>query len=514
MKSHLLQSFTLILLLSLAILTDAQLLYNNGQIIVVNAGPEGILFVGDNSLQNDGQGYIRNEGLIWIEEDLVNSDGTIDNAGLVDIDRDMINNDTITGFGSANGIYRVNRNWVNNNVFRADQGAVELDGLSQFISGSVSSRFYNLRCQGGGIKTLQLVDAFTTNELDLTSVELATDIYTMHVTNPNPNAIVRSSGFVSSLGAGRLNRTTNSTSVYLFPTGSSLGTQRYRPITMRPSNALTQIYGARLANTDATNEFYDREMKEEVLCAINPNFYHRLYGNAPVDLRMFFDPSTDGSWTNMAHWQTVPQWEDMGNVQTGSGSGFSTLAVNGWANFTQPAFVLASERPFLELGPDLEIVTGQSIDLNMVYNGSPNSTFAWTPEEGLDCIDCPEPTATPMESTQYLVTVSDEYGCVVQDSLLVYVFTDRLLIPTAFSPNSDGANDVFRPLNPNLQSFTMIIYNRWGQKVFESSDPDIGWDGRYKGLLQNIGVFTYYAQYRFNGENETRNQSGTVTLIH
>lgn len=493
---------------------SAQLFYNNGQTIVVNAGPEGILFVNDNSLQNDGQGEIINSGLIWVEQDLINTDGQIHNEGLVDVDRNLQNDDTLTGNLAGSGVYQVFQHWINNDFFRADQSTVELDGTFQFITGTTFSRFYNLYCLGSDVKTMQLVDAFTTNILDLTDVELATDIYTMHVTNPNPNAIRRNSGFVSSLGAGRLNRATNSTNVYLFPTGSSLGTFRYRPITFQPDNANPQTYGARLANTDATNEFYDRDIRENRICAINPYYYHRLYGTSSGDIRMFFDPVNDGAWTDMAHWQTVPRWEDMGTEQPGNNGGFSTLRIDNWSNFTQPAFALAATSPFLEAGPDLEIVQGQNIDLDIVYNGSSNSTYSWTPSDGLDCPDCPEPTASPLENTQYIISIIDELGCVVDDTVNITVLTDRLLIPTAFSPNGDGSNDVFRALNPNLQTFTMSVWNRWGEKVFETSDPNKGWDGVYKGRLQDIGVFSYYAEYRFNGENLTRNQSGTVTLIH
>jgi gliding motility-associated-like protein len=497
----------------IAVSASGQLFYNNGQTIVVNSGPDGILFVNDNSLQNDGQGYIRNEGLIWVEQDLVNTDGQIDNAGLIDVDRNLQNDDTLTGYNSGSGTFRVFQHWINNDNFRADQSTVELDGNNQFITGSVSSRFYNLDCFGTGIKTLQLVDAYATNRLDLTSIELATDIHTMHVTNTNPNAILRTTGFVSSLGAGRLNRSTNSNSNYLFPTGSSLGTFRYRPIVIRPDNSNPQVYGARLANTDANNEFFDRSIREDIICAINPYYYHRLYGTSSGDIRMFFDPVNDGNWTDMAHWQTIPQWEDMGQEQTGSNSGFATLQVNNWSNFTQPAFALASQKPFLEAGRDIEIVQGQNVDLNIVYNGSMNSTFTWNPPLGLDCPDCPEPTASPLETTRYTISITDELGCTVEDSLNILVLTDKLLIPTAFSPNGDGSNDVFRALNPNLQSFTMSVWNRWGEKVFETDDPNQGWNGVFKGKPQDIGVFTYYAEYRFNSENITRNQSGTVTLI-
>jgi len=84
--------------------------------------------------------------------------------------------------------------------------------------------------------------------------------------------------------------------------------------------------------------------------------------------------------------------------------------------------------------------------------------------------------------------------------------------PTAFTPNSDHKNDVFKILNAHdLEDYNLSVYNRWGQKVFETNKYDIGWDGSYNGELQQTGVFVWYCTFKFQGKFNTK--KGTVVLI-
>jgi gliding motility-associated-like protein len=85
-------------------------------------------------------------------------------------------------------------------------------------------------------------------------------------------------------------------------------------------------------------------------------------------------------------------------------------------------------------------------------------------------------------------------------------------VPTAFTPNGDGNNEGFRAIfRCPVSNFNLVIYNRWGQKVFESNDPKTEWNGRFSGQLQSTGVFIWYCRYVLNGLPESR--KGTVTLI-
>ncbi len=85
--------------------------------------------------------------------------------------------------------------------------------------------------------------------------------------------------------------------------------------------------------------------------------------------------------------------------------------------------------------------------------------------------------------------------------------------PNAFSPNNDGHNDAFKLQGwENVTKFTIIIYDRWGEKVFESNAPELGWDGTYKGKLMESGVYVYYISATvISGEKIIK--KGNISLI-
>lgn len=94
----------------------------------------------------------------------------------------------------------------------------------------------------------------------------------------------------------------------------------------------------------------------------------------------------------------------------------------------------------------------------------------------------------------------------VQDASLIY-------LPNAFIPDNDGLNDVFKAEGSNLVYFELQIFNRWGEKIFESKDISNGWDGTYNGNKAAIGVYSYRLLYRFTGEQGNHLINGHVTLI-
>jgi gliding motility-associated-like protein len=102
--------------------------------------------------------------------------------------------------------------------------------------------------------------------------------------------------------------------------------------------------------------------------------------------------------------------------------------------------------------------------------------------------------ASPLYTTEYRLYAISEYGCTTYDSVLVTIdpYT-LLLLPTAFSPNGDGVNDVFhivRFLNiETLEEFS--VYDRWGKKIFSTQDITEGWDGTYHGHNEDIGVYAW-----------------------
>jgi gliding motility-associated-like protein len=142
------------------------------------------------------------------------------------------------------------------------------------------------------------------------------------------------------------------------------------------------------------------------------------------------------------------------------------------------------------------------------------SSIEWVPNLYLNDNTIADPTATATENINYVIVVTDKSGCVIKDSVKLTLLPDLLLIPTAFSPNNhDGVNDIFRPLNKNLNKIDFQVFDRWGQKLYETDVIGDGWDGTYKGRMQDLGVYVWQAQYQLTGQTKVLSASGNVTLV-
>ena len=115
----------------------------------------------------------------------------------------------------------------------------------------------------------------------------------------------------------------------------------------------------------------------------------------------------------------------------------------------------------------------------------------------------------------YWLRVKDVNGCFGKDSILVNQkeCLKGFFMPTGFTPNTDGKNDLLKPvLLGDVVQYRFWIYNRWGELVFETTDVNRGWNGMYKGLPQNSGVFVWMCKYQFEGET-LKQEKGTAVLI-
>jgi len=115
----------------------------------------------------------------------------------------------------------------------------------------------------------------------------------------------------------------------------------------------------------------------------------------------------------------------------------------------------------------------------------------------------------------YWLQVKDAKCCVGRDTMII-VAKDCMkgcYVPTAFSPNKDGKNDLFRPmLFGRTKKFQFIVYNRWGQVVFQTTELNRAWDGKVAGVEQDANVFVWVCNYQFEGEEE-KTEKGTVMLV-
>ena len=196
---------------------------------------------------------------------------------------------------------------------------------------------------------------------------------------------------------------------------------------------------------------------------------------------------------------------------TGPGTyNIELIASNSAGADTTTSTVEVFANPTIDAGSDVTIDLGQSVTLNAT--GS-NGTYSWTPPTWLDCPTCSTTTSTPEETITYTVVVVDSNGCTASDEVTIIVDFDYVIwVPNIFSPNGDGSNDVVFVRGVGVESFNFVIYDRWGEKVFETSDLNNGWDGTFRGKKMNNAVFVYYLEATFNNGQEVT-KKGDITLI-
>ena len=119
-----------------------------------------------------------------------------------------------------------------------------------------------------------------------------------------------------------------------------------------------------------------------------------------------------------------------------------------------------------------------------------------------------------IDSGTYWVVVTDSNGCKSSDTIQVAEkCNDNFVVPSAFTPNGDGKNDLFKPFFIDMPvKYSIHIYNRWGALVYESNDASTGWDGTFKGKPQPSGTFIYYIQYNYIGQ-KTQGLEGALELL-
>ena len=161
--------------------------------------------------------------------------------------------------------------------------------------------------------------------------------------------------------------------------------------------------------------------------------------------------------------------------------------------------------PKLFLPKDTALCSFQKIELN---TRGKFSSYLWSNNSTTESITVKQPGL-------YWLEVTDQFKCTGRDSVIIFPKTciEGIFIPNVFTPNNDGKNDVFRPImNAYVKEYRFIIYNRWGQIIFETAALNKGWDGTVKGLPYDTGVFIWQCIYQLEGEAPA-SKRGTVLLM-
>lgn len=159
------------------------------------------------------------------------------------------------------------------------------------------------------------------------------------------------------------------------------------------------------------------------------------------------------------------------------------------------------------LGESSELSTDQEDDLD----------YVWEPSESLDDASSATPIATPLETTTYMVTVTDENGCTESAQVTVNVIQPNcdesdIFVPNMFTPNGDMFNDNFKVESNFIKELELLIYNRLGEEVYRSNDINAAWDGTFDGKELPPDVFGYHLRIVCINDLEYMKQ-GNITLM-
>ncbi|HEY0752085.1 MAG TPA: gliding motility-associated C-terminal domain-containing protein, partial [Chitinophagaceae bacterium] len=164
--------------------------------------------------------------------------------------------------------------------------------------------------------------------------------------------------------------------------------------------------------------------------------------------------------------------------------------------------------PTVNLGPDTSTCNFQPLILTA--EGTDISTYLWS-TGATDSFIAVNTAGT------YQVLVSNACGTASDDAIIaIEVCSDDIYFPSAFTPNYDGRNDLFKAAYMNgvsVTDYNLKVFNRWGQLVFKTDDYTKGWDGIFKGKMQQTEVFVWIAEYKKSTSGELIRKKGTVTLL-
>jgi len=186
------------------------------------------------------------------------------------------------------------------------------------------------------------------------------------------------------------------------------------------------------------------------------------------------------------------------------------IATSGTCSDTARFDVTIAPNPLVNLASEIRRF-GDEVIVIELGNENPSYTYLWNPGTDLDDSTKSEPTTLTEENRTYTLLVTDTNGCTFTDSILV-VYSPDIEVPSGFTPNSDGNNDVWNiQLLEKYPNASVQIYNRWGQLLYEQPNGySVPWDGKYEGKELPIGTYYYIINLK---DSEAKPLTGPITII-
>jgi gliding motility-associated-like protein len=203
------------------------------------------------------------------------------------------------------------------------------------------------------------------------------------------------------------------------------------------------------------------------------------------------------------------RWQDNSTLPTYlvTQAGSYWVQVNDQGCLSSDTIVISIKRkPVFTLGPDKGYCQGMQILIKPTVTSTGIQTYLWN-----DGTTGPEITAT--KTGNYILTITNSCGS-RSDTVALYPGVCKIYVPSGFSPNNDGLNDIFRAsFGENVSQFEMDIFNRWGELIYTSPDIRKGWDGKYKNQEQPAGMYVWLIKYTILGNSTPQVLKGTFMLV-
>ncbi len=201
---------------------------------------------------------------------------------------------------------------------------------------------------------------------------------------------------------------------------------------------------------------------------------------------------------------------DLGTPSPGAYTYLLTVS-DGPCEDTDTILVNILSLPFANAGQDQDIFVDGTVNLGGQPAGPSGSSFLWSPDSLMADATLPNPVVSPGATTLFILQVTTPSGCTSADSVLITVVPE-IVIPSGFTPNGDGANDVWQiDFIDRFPDCTVEVYNRWGEQLFRSVGYGEPWDGTYSGGLVPVG--TYYYAIELNDARFPDPYTGPLTVI-
>ncbi|MCB9223377.1 MAG: gliding motility-associated C-terminal domain-containing protein [Crocinitomicaceae bacterium] len=318
---------------------------------------------------------------------------------------------------------------------------------------------------GGACGSTNSID-ITVNPVDVATFSYASTSYCLSDVNPVPTVTGTAGGTFTISAGGSINPTTGE--IDLQASGAGTFTVTYTTSGACPASATATITinTAASANITPAGPFCEYNPTVTLIASTPGGIWS---GNGIIDsLTGKFDPNTAGPGTHQIIY-----------TLGGLCGGADTINISVYT------------APVATVTPSLTINYGSFT----VLTASGGSVYSWTPSEGLSCDDCPEPVASPEVTTTYCVSVVDS-GCFDTACVTINIEYEcgQLYVPNVFTPLSGDINALECVMGGAcITQLSFRIYDRWGELVFETSDPDVCWDGTHmrNGKPMSTAVFVY-----------------------